>query len=187
MAQLTALLYAINLLLLVSFHVLNRHYSPVSNAVSDYGVGRTARLFRVYVVVGSVAALMLGREVWMASPAVPQAVAWYLVAMAAVRVGVGVFPTDLPGATPTRAGRIHLVFAILTFTLAYMSIAKATPFLAADAPVLRPLHLAAMIGLAAVVVSMKGPLRPYFGLAERLFLFATALWFLVAALSFAGG
>ena len=186
MAQLTAIVYALNLLLLVSFHLLNRQYNPVTHAVSDYGVGKTATLFRVYVVVGTVGALMLSRLVWLASPPLPSAVAWYLLAMAAARVGVGLFPTDVPGASRTITGRVHLVFAILAFTFAYMSIAKATPYLSEASPLLRPLHLGAMVGLGAVVVSMKGPLSPFFGLTERLFLFATATWFLVVALHFAG-
>lgn len=187
MAQLAVLIYAINLLLLVSFHVLNRHYSPVANAVSDYGVGKTAPLFRAYVVVGTVGALLMSWLFWNAGPALPSAVAWYLLVMAAARLGVGLFPTDLPGEAGTTTGRLHLVFAILTFTFAYMTIAKATPSLGEASPLLRPLHLAAMVGLGAVVVSMKGPLRPFFGLAERLFLFATAFWFLVVALHFARG
>lgn len=184
-ALLTSGLYAVNLILLLAFHVLNRQYSPVSNAVSDYGVGPTARLFQIYVTVGTFAALGLAWVVWHARPALPSAVTYTLLAMAAARVGVGVFPTDLPGTPKTLTGRLHLLAAVLTFTFAYMTIAKATPLLQGTSTLLGPLHIAAMVGLAAVVITLVGPLRPVFGLAERLFLFATAIWFLVASLGFA--
>ena len=185
MALLTLGLYAVNLVLLLAFHVVDRQYSPVSNAVSDYGVGPTARLFQIYATVGTFAALGLAWMFWHSTPALPPAITYTLLAMAAARVGVAVFPTDLPGTPKTLTGRVHLLAAILTFTFAYMTIAKATPLLQGTSALLGPLHIAAMVGLAAVVITLVGPLRPLFGLAERLFLFATASWFLVVSLGFA--
>jgi hypothetical protein len=185
MEKVAAALYSANLALLLSFHLLDRRRSVLADAVSGYGLGRTAGLFRVYVALGSLAALVLAWVLWHLRPDLPPGVTWSLVAMAGARIGVGLVPTDPPGAAKTVTGRVHLLAAVLTFTFAYMAIAKATPVLLADIPLLGPLRTAAMIGLGGVVLTLAGPLRPFFGLAERLFLFATALWFLVASLAVA--
>lgn len=39
------------------------------------------------------------------------------------------------------------------------------------------------VGFLAAVLTTSPTLRPWFGLAERVFLYATALWFLLATLT----
>ena len=39
------------------------------------------------------------------------------------------------------------------------------------------------LGFLAVVLTTSPTLRPWFGLAERAFLYSTALWFLLATLT----
>jgi hypothetical protein len=59
MESIATALYALDILILVAFQVMNRDYGPFSHAVSDYGIGRTARLFKLYVFAGTVAAPLL--------------------------------------------------------------------------------------------------------------------------------
>ena len=55
-ATIAAGFFGLDILLMLSFQVLNRDYGLFAHAVSDYGVGRTAGLFRAYVTGGSLAA-----------------------------------------------------------------------------------------------------------------------------------
>jgi hypothetical protein len=187
-------LYAIHVALLLALHWHNRDYSPVRHAVSDYAVGKSAALFRIYGGVGVAGTLALA---WLfhasEAPAFPGRVPVYLVAMAIARVGAVAFPTDLEGATATAHGRMHFLCAIATFALVYMTIDVATPILSADprAPALHAvwpaLRWIATIALAGVVLTMFKPARAIFGLIERVFLFSTAIWLLLAAVWFTFG
>ena len=51
-----ASLYGLDILILLSFQVLNRDHTPISHAVSDYGLGRTAGAFKAWLLAGSIAA-----------------------------------------------------------------------------------------------------------------------------------
>ena len=189
MEKVAATLYAADLIILISFQFLNRDYGWVSHAVSDYGLGRTARLFKIYVVFGSVAAPLLALQFWLArGPGYPAMIAVYLLAVMVGRLGIGLFPNDLQGAPRTTSGQIHHAATLLASTCAFMTVAEATPLLAAT--VSGPLS-AALTGLkhlisvdfVAVVLTISPPLRRFFGLAERIFLYACAVWCLLASLT----
>jgi hypothetical protein len=113
------------------------------------------------------------------------AVPVYLVLVAVGRLAIGLFPNDPRGIPHTRAGLIHRTATLLAFCCAFMAVVEATPLLAAGAsgvlpPLLAGLRVAISIGFVAVILTISAPLRRYFGLAERAFLYATALWFLIA-------
>ncbi len=188
METVAAILYGLDILFLLSFQFLNRDYGPFAHAVSDYGVGRTAGTFRAYLLVGSIAAPLLAWQFWSATnPAYPVMIPVYLIGVMLARLALGWFPNDLRGTPRTRAGHIHHIATLVGFTCAYMTTTEATPLLAAS--VTGPLadmliwskHLIS-IGFIAVVITFASSLRRYFGLAERLYLYATALWFLTASL-----
>lgn len=189
METVAATLFGLDLLMLLSFQVLNRDYPAFSHAISDYGVGTTARLFRAYVMLGCLAPPLLAWQfVASGNAAFPAAIPVYLGLVALGRLGIAVFPNDPRGTPRTRAGKLHRAATLLAFTCAYMTVAEATPGLvamhegarsAAD-QVLKHLISA---GFIAVVLTISHPLRPFFGLAERVFLYATALWFLLASLT----
>ena len=189
-ATLAAGFFGLDILLLVSFQAMNRDYGWFDHAVSDYGVGRTAGLFRAYVVVGSVAAPLLAWLFWQSQdPVYPRAIPVYLALMAAARVGVGLYPNDLRGQPRTPAGHVHHAATLVAFTTAYLTIAEATPLLVATSglgEVLEWVKHCFSLGFLAVVLTISPPLRPWFGLAERVFLYSCALWFLCVALSFDG-
>ena len=48
-------LYGLDLMFLLSLHVLNGYMPAVARPSSDYGLGGTARLFLVYLIAGCIA------------------------------------------------------------------------------------------------------------------------------------
>jgi len=182
--------FALDILLLTAIQLLNRDYKPFTHAVSDYGVGKTAGLFRFYVTVGSVETALLAWLFWHSrSPAYPAAIPVYLLLLMAARITLGLYPNDLRGLPKTSSGKVHHAASLVAFTTAYLAITDATPILVATSPlgeVLVWVKHCFSLGFFAVVLTISAPLRPWFGLAERVFLYACAAWFLCVSLSFDG-
>jgi hypothetical protein len=189
---LPALLYVLALAMVVHLHALDRSVGLVADAVSDFGIGRVAGYFRLYGAVASVAAAALAWQLFVSDrPTFPPVVPLAMATMAAGRIGVTVFATDARGAASTRQGRLHRRFAAITFAAAGVTIATATPVIAAAgdallADGLSVLRTLALAGLAAVVVTLPRACARLFGLAERMFLFASLFWFIGAGLWLAG-
>ena len=189
-ATVAAGFFAVDILLLLAFQLMDRDYGLFDHAVSDYGIGRTAGLFRAYVIVGSLAAPLLAFLFWQSrTPAYPAAIPVYLVLLMLAQMVLGLYPNDLRGAPRTTSGNIHHVATLIAFSCAYLTIADATPLLVATSPlgqVLLWVKHCFSAGFVAVVLTISHPLRPWFGLAERVFLYSCAAWFLCVSLSFAG-
>ena len=183
-----ACLFGLDIAILISFQVLHRDYRVFSRAVSQYGVGKTAHLFKLYVISGCIAAPLLAWQYWQAGlPGYSQSVPFYLCLVALGRLGVGLFPVDMPGAPRTRAGMVHHAATLMAFGCAFIAITEATPMLVAStsgpgALILSSLKHVVNIGFLAVGLSLSLPLPKLFGLAERAFLYSAALWFLTATL-----
>lgn len=189
MEKVAAALYVLDLSFLLSFQVLNRDMPVFARPISDYGLGRTARLFRVYLVAGCAAPPILAWQVHASgepgfSPAIPV----YLGLTALGRLGIALWQSDAQGAPHSRRGNLHRGATLLAFACAYMAVVEATPQLVAlheglrsmADQVLKQVISASFLG---VVLTFAGQLRPFFGLAERAFLWSTALWFLLATLT----
>ena len=187
-AAVAAGFFGLDIVLLVAFQILNRDYVILPQAVSDYGIGKTAGLFKADVMIGSLGAPVLAWLFWQSrDPVFPAMIPVYLLLMMLARIALGLYPNDLPGTAHTRAGTIHHAATLVAFTSAYLTIADATPLLIATAPmgaVLSWIKHLFSAGFFAVVVTISPPLRRWFGLAERVFLFSCALWFLCVAISF---
>lgn len=189
MERVAAGLYGLDLLFLLSFQVLNRDQPALARPISDYGLGRTARLFRVYLIAGCLAPPILAWQVHASGdPDFPVAVTVYLGLVTLGRLGIAVWKSDPHGAPHTRQGNLHRAATLLAFTSAYMAVVEATPQQVALAEGWRSvadevLKQVVSLGFLAVVLTTSPALRPWFGLAERLFLYATALWFLLATLT----
>ena len=189
METVAAALYGLDLLFLLSFQVLNRDYAITGKAVSAYGSGKTATLFKMYVLIGSLAAPLLAWQFWVAGgPGYPAIIPIYLLLVMVGRLGIGLFPSDAADAPRTTSGQIHHAATLLAFTCAYMTVAEATPLLAATVTgplsmILTGLKHLISIDFIMVMLTYAQPLRRYFGLAERIFLYAAALWCLVASLA----
>ena len=102
---------------------------------------------------------------------------------------LGLYPNDLRGTPRTHAGKVHHAATLVAYTCAYLTIADATPLLVATSPmceVLTWVKHCFSLGFFAVMLTISPPLRRWFGLAERLFLYSCAVWFLCVSLSFDG-
>ena len=181
-------LYLANLLVFCSFHILDRSNDVLHHAVSDYALGGTAWLFKLYGVIGTAAALLLAGLFHAASPAPFHAdTPVYLIVMAAARVGLTVYPTDGANAAATRVGRIHFLSAALSFTSATVLVLRTGGTFAAHPqwPALQSLWLLleaiVVSSFVALVVARLRSSQRYFGLLERVFILANALWLLLAA------
>jgi hypothetical membrane protein len=173
----------------VALHVLPTGYDLVHNAVSDYGVGQYAPLFRVSLWAGSIAVLALAIGLTL-EPGAPPLVTRGLVFLglvSAARIGESLFPTTVEGQKLTRTGAMHYLFAILTFGLTYAAISDLTP----DLVKLYPWHShrgaldwlsgAILVGLILVLAALLPRLRHVFGLPERFFLAVTYIWLVIVA------
>ena len=193
-AGVAAACYVLALGLLAALHIVEAQRSPVGSAVSDYGTGKAARLFKVYGAAGIIGAAALCRAMLDYPGAeFPRAAIWCLGALAVLRLGIFAFKTDEGAFGRTREGLIHLVFAVVTFTLAYevVSIGGSTALAitgGAMQAALAALGWIVPVSLTLVVVTMALPkLRAFFGLAERAFLISTLLWFLLVAFRLLAG
>ncbi|KUL26680.1 DUF998 domain-containing protein [Actinoplanes awajinensis] len=179
------------LAIFVALHLRGTGYHLIRNAVSDYGVGRTAGQFRAAVLANSLGILALTGALAVELGRDPLSTGDYVILLLipATRLALAFFPTDVEGTPVTATGRIHLLLAVASFTFVYLSVANLTPPLTGHpawsslGAVLVTLKWIAAAGLAAVVVTMVVPsLRRLFGLAERVYLLSTNLWFLLVAL-----
>jgi hypothetical protein len=181
-----ALLYFVQLALFLALNIRGS-YSLVGHAVSDYGVGPSRPLFTIYGLIGIIAAIALGAAVLM-DGRFPARGGVYLLAVAALRLGVLAFSTDLEGRRLTGTGKLHYLFAIASFALAYMAIDVLNPValpVVADwaSPILAGLYWIVAASLAGVVICLIPALRRIFGLVERIFLVSVLLWSAVFALA----
>lgn len=174
---------------LVVLHVSPTGYSPVHDAVSNYGVGRYAWGYRTQVVtIGAAAgleALAFARD----ATAGAAGIVWLLV-YAVSRVAIAWAPTDLPGAERTRTGRVHALLAVVAFT----TIAVATSTIPNDlqgetlwaswADLLNTLGtLVVMTAIATAAAALLAPLRSVFGVVERSLYAASLVWLTTAAIA----
>ena len=173
---------------LVWLHVLPTGYRPLRNAVSDYGVGRFAHLYRAQTAASALAALLLAGALAIDVDPSPAIVIVLLSVFAAARLAIPSYPTDLDRAQPTRTGRIHVVFAGLAFgSMAWA--AAALPDLVSWPDVhgtLVALGWAVVVFAVACGLCMTRALHratePFFGLVERLYYLSMLVWLAFVAL-----
>lgn len=171
--------------------LLPPHYSPISQAESDLGVGPYGWVMNLnFVVRGllSLAFVYALYRIW-PKPNVPRA------GLALIAVwGIGAFilavnPADVSGPA-TVHGTIHLVTAFLAFLLMAVGALLVSFTIPAGWPWERLRPLAQALGVltfVAFLVLLFGESIPrveanYFGLLERVFLGFALLWMLVIAI-----
>lgn len=95
------------------------------------------------------------------------------------------FPTDLTGTGRTRSGRIHLILAVVQFTGIFVATVNLdfTPVLPAGLQ--EAMRWAVRVSFHVFFAALILPKlrRRWPGLAERVFLVVTPLWFLVVAVA----
>jgi hypothetical protein len=190
LALLSALCISAATVVLIAAHIAPTGYSPVSNAVSEYGVGRFHWLYRAMVLLLAAGAALLAIALRKYTT-VGGSVVWLWI-FAASRVLIAFFMTDRLGDEPTLTGRIHYLLA----SSAFVSIAIGAPSIGADLADFPGFDVAGDVAyvLGWVVAAMAiatflfiriGALRPWFGLVERLLYASYVAWLLVVAFKLA--
>lgn len=189
----SSVLFFARLLLLCLLHLLPGGVNPVRDPVSDYAVAEEKRT-RVLATITSWAAaaawICLGSALLLhpVTSDVQRGVGIWILILGILLATIPLVPTDRSGSQTTLRGRVHLLFAIAWFTLAYSTIAPLGRLLDEQpSHVLGMLHTVAGLALVALIVSLVvRPLRRRtFGIAERAFILAVTLAPLIASVDLA--
>ena len=165
---------------LVYLHLSPTGYSPLRNAVSEYGVGPYADWYRLQAACAGTAAILLAGAIAKDLHPTPRRVISLLLVFAVARIAIGRFPTDLIGATErTRTGGIHVLLALAAFGSASWAAVALKP----------PQHGLPLLGWAMAVCAVgtglalrRVPtLRPWAGLIDRGFYVALLAWLILVA------
>lgn len=164
-------------------------YSPIRHAVSDYGIGEHKRIFHWAGWVSTMRTIFLitALAFWHYQFA-SKGVAILLLLFALVGyIGVVFFPTDMEGHKRSTKGVLHLLFAILQFTVLSIFLFQMTDIMSVLVPSFSHfffvMELLIKIGLYGLVAALILPLlKPYFGIFERLFLYACNIYLFIFCL-----
>lgn len=185
-ALVAAALSVLRLILFVALHVMRSDYNIVEHAVSDYAVGRTSKVsaYMTWYTAGVWLTLLLALLVGPAPQPSTSTIA-QLVALVVIFVVLPFLPTDLEGQRRTATGTLHYVAAIAWFALSYSLTGNFSRMLA-DAGTatiaLTALRWIALVSLVALCIGLIPALRKrLFGIAERIFLLAITVFYLLAA------
>jgi len=189
----TALLAAASVLgvvvaaaLVIALHLLPTGLDPARNAVSQYGRTRFSALYRAQVIASGSSGLLLLVALLSADVRRPLPLA-ALAAYALARLAIAGNMMDLPDEAPTRAGRNHVLLALVAFfgiAIAAVPIAGTLDTVASNGLSGALAAVAIAVPVAAIVMfGARGSLRAYFGTFERLFYLAAFAWLFLAGLS----
>ncbi len=176
---------------LVRVHLLPTGYRPVSNAVSDFGVGAYKGYYRAQTAAIAYASLLVAAGIARTVQPVPQLLVFLLMTFAAARLAIPSFPTDLDRSRPTLTGRIHLLlagaaFASIAWAAAILPNRVHWPGLHGVLVVLGWIVVVSAVTCALAVTRLvRKQAEPYFGAIERVFYAATLLWFFVVSVRLA--
>ena len=168
---------------LAVLHVSPTGYSPIANAVSEYGVGPYGRWYRLQATCAGIAAVLLAAALARGVDPAPRRTIVLLVVFALARFAITQFPTDLIEAREhSRTGGIHLLLAAVAF--AAMSVAGVTLKQPQHGqPALGWAMLATAVGTSVAV--RNAALRPFLGLIERGFYVSMLGWLVLVAVRLA--
>ncbi len=172
--------------------LLPPHYSPISQAESDLGVGPYGWVMDLNFVVRGVLSLALVfglYRAWPSRPTLPKVSLALLGAWAVGAFVLAVSPTDVSGPA-TVHGTVHLVTAFLAFLFAAVGVVGVSRAMGHDgrwrsvAPYARPIAWLSAVALIVLFVGTGIPRVEHalFGLLERVFLGSVLLWMFVVAL-----
>ena len=163
---------------LVYLHLAPTGYSPVRNAVSEYGVGAYARWYRAQAACAGAAGLSLGAALAAGVDPAPRRVITLLVVLAVARIAIGWFPVDPAGTEPTRNGGVHLLLALVAFASASWA-AIALKHAQHGQPALG--WATAICAIGTGLSLRQSPLKPWLGLIERGYYVAMLAWLALVA------
>lgn len=167
---------------LVRVHLRPTGYNPLTNAVSDYGVGPSLSFYRAQTAAMALAAIFVAGGLAKAVDPAPKRVIVLLLIFAGARLAIPFFPTDLDRTRRTTHGVIHVLLAVIAF--ASITWAAATLPNRVHWAGLTALGVAVVVTAVATGLSMRTRFA-YFGLVERAFYVAVLIWLLVVSLRLA--
>ena len=178
---------------LIVLHLLPTGYNPVSDAVSDYGVGPYRGWFWSQAVSGGLACLALGIALAGLHPFTPTQAVVALIVTAVSRFLIPFFATDQGGSRfQTLHGTIHMILAVLAFggliwaATGLWGTLKHYPAWHGAESFLTIVPWVMLGSVVALLLAMIGPrLHPFFGVFERLFYLSSLAWMLVVAIELA--
>jgi hypothetical protein len=193
LAIIAAVFATIQVLALVMLHALPTGYSPIRDAVSDYGIGPFRGWFWLQVVAGGLACLFLAIALAQLHPFTPVQAIVALIVTAAVRLPIPFFATDQGGNRfQTTHGVVHMILAVFAFgglvwaSSVLWSTVKHYPAWHGAEGLLTIVPWVMLGCVIAVVLAIRGPnLKPFFGLFERLFYLSSFVWFFTVAVELA--
>jgi hypothetical protein len=167
-------------------------YDPIRQSISilvDAPLGWLQTLaFAVSGILGVAWALGLS-QVLGATPRDRTVVQWLLLIQAAIAFGFAILPTDAIGAPTSTIGALHLLdfyaYAVtMPLTLLVLALVMRRDPRWSGAAASRTLVAAALalVGIALVPATLDGPLTPWLGLLERLFVAIPSVWQVAAAI-----
>ncbi|AUH69685.1 MULTISPECIES: DUF998 domain-containing protein [Gordonia] len=195
LAVISVILWLARLGMFAGLHMVASPYNAIEHAVSDYAVGPTKRLSAAMTWTTALGWLTLAGAVWWGLTDWPDRglTVFLLLILTAIFTVLPLVPTDVEGQTITRIGIVHYVLAIAWFAIAYSLTGNFSRWmtdavggsLAVAGQVLHIVTLVALIAaIAALVIT---PLRRrLFGTAERVFLVAVTLFYLLVAIALLG-
>ncbi len=171
----------------VAVHLLRPDIDPVSEPVSYYAVGPYGFFVGIAIFalgVGSLA-LTLGLRLGIAPPGRSRVGLLLLALYGVGQLGVAIFPIDAESAQTT-SGLVHNIAGNISFfcfppaaILLSLHMGKDERWRSLKRPALA-LSLVVLVG--AILVMVSANVVGGFGIAQRLFLLATVLWMLLAAI-----
>lgn len=184
---------AVTIASLVWLHLVPMGLSPLRNAVSQYGISVHRGGYRVATLGFGAAGAALAAGA-LVGPAFPgcRLVAGLLALFSLARLLISWAPMDQPGAPRTTSGVVHWILAVAAFGAVTAAAVRSGHGLsgqwatgATGSQVLGWVMLAGLLGLP--LARPGGPLRGYFGAAERLFYLGAIAWSVLAALGLLAG
>ncbi|MFK0402855.1 DUF998 domain-containing protein [Microbacterium sp. NPDC090225] len=189
LAALTLLGVAVAVVALIALHIVPSGLSPLRDPVSAYGISRWRALYRTQTLATAVAAVALAGA--LLAGGIPSALAALiaLAALALTRGPISWVPMDAADAPRTATGRRHNLLAFGAFAAASVGgfmtgIAFSAAGIdgAANASTLLGWVMTAASAVT-ILASVVRPLKPVFGLAERLIYVGMFAWLSVAAVA----
>jgi len=177
------------LVALIVLHMLPTGLSPLTNAVSQYGVTSYRVGYRIQTIAMGIAAVAAAIGISELGVSGAPVVVGLLAIFGAARLTISWFPMDVPGTARSESGRRHGVLALAAFggaTLAALRLGTdlggSHVWMHARGPI-DGLGIAMLVCLLSMGTARRSEsMRRYFGLVERAFYTGTIAFLFVVAI-----
>lgn len=162
---------------IVLLHFLPNKFNPVTNTVSDYEARLSSKYYFVKAgtpLAGALSSLSLAVVLVTNIRIASMSVVLLLTISSICRFLLILFPTDITGRPATKIGRMHLIFAVTSFTCIAFA-AGNFQMTVLD----KILGQTVVITAILLLLGFLPQLKRIFGLLERIYLFSSIVWLIV--------